>query len=152
MTTPSIPQDSPDRTVCDAPSLFVEEWVERYATTILPMLQLETAAPEVVYLRFRAQHPPLFLGVYTTPGVLQGQQLERLPPLQRRGDQIWLGAWGVEPPHPVSVIPILRHRLAIVVCADRLIVLRESELEQALAAAEPASSAPAGGALLLDDA
>jgi hypothetical protein len=65
--------------------------------------------------------------------------LDRLPPLRYEGDQLWIKPlWGVEPAHPVELLRVPRHRLVILVTADSLLVLRESELVAALGGSSPA--------------
>jgi hypothetical protein len=139
MTVPSVHQESAVP-LSGEPSLFVEEWVDRCAREIVPELA-RGEHPLAVYRRFRETHPALFLGVYLSPKMTQWRKSLEVPPLRYEGDQLWLDSWGIEPSHPVELVRVPRHRLVILVAVDSLLVLRESELVEALGGS---SSALAG--------
>lgn len=146
MTVPMVHEESEDRSLSGEPSLFVEEWVARCAGEIAPQLAEASDLP-AVYRRFRETHPALFLGVYLSPGLTLWHKSKHLPPLRYADDQLWLDPdWGVEPPHPVELLRVPRHRLVILVAADTLLVLRESELVEALGGSSSLAERQIGGA------
>lgn len=144
MTTPMVHQESEERSLCDEPSLFVEEWVARCASPLVSNLK-RGGEPLAVYCQWRETHPALFLGVYLSPNMTLWRKDEPMPTLRYEGDRLWLDSWGVESPYPVEVVRVPRHRLVILVALDSVLVLRESELVEALGGSSPTSAEPAIG-------
>jgi hypothetical protein len=139
MTVPMVHQESEDRSLCDEPSLFIEEWYERCADLIRAQIAQGVMPSKAVCREWRQIHPPVFLGLWASLGVPGYAVLDPLPPLRYEGDQLWIEpSWGIERPHPVEVVRVPRHRLVILVAVDSLLVLRESELVEALGGSSPA--------------
>jgi hypothetical protein len=127
--------------LCDEPSLFVEEWVDRCIDLIHAQIEQGIKPSKAACRQLREACPPLFVGVWTSPGLLRPGVLDHLPPLRYEDDQLWLEpSWGVEPSHPVELVRVPQHRLVILVAVDSLLVLRESELVEALGGSSPAHS------------
>ncbi len=145
MTSRMVHQESEDRSLCDGPSLFVEEWVARCAEPLVSNLK-RGGEPLEVYRQWRETHPALFFGVYLSPKMTLWRKGEPMPVLRYEGDRLWLDSWGVESPYPVELVRVPQHRLVILVALDAVLVLRESELVEALGGSSPALAGQIGGA------